>query len=109
MRNFLLLGLTLILSATFMEVAVRLFDPPLLHVGEAALLMSAVPQLKRQPALVRQYLTQSATAVSSTTCSSAGVPNNLYGSGRLNVFAAVQEAIVDFDPIFEVGFEEALE
>ncbi|MCC6706889.1 MAG: hypothetical protein IT492_04915 [Gammaproteobacteria bacterium] len=44
MRNFLLLGLTLILSATFMEVAVRLFDPPLLHVGEAALLMSAVPQ-----------------------------------------------------------------
>ncbi len=77
--------------------------------GAAALLMSAVPQLKRQPALVRQYLTQSATAVSSTTCSSAGVPNNLYGSGRLNVFAAVQEAIVDFDPIFEVGFEEALE
>lgn len=71
--------------------------------GAAALLMSAIPQLKRQPALVRQYLTQSATPVSSTSCSSAGIPNNLWGSGRLDVLAAVQAARVQF--LFESGFE----
>jgi hypothetical protein len=65
--------------------------------------MSAVPQLKRQPALVRQYLTQSATPVSSTSCSSAGVPNNLWGSGRLNVLAAVQAARAEYT--FANGFE----
>jgi subtilisin family serine protease len=64
--------------------------------GAAALLMSAVPQLKRQPALVRQYLEQSATAVSSSTCSSAGVPNNLYGHGRLDVLSAVQAARAEY-------------
>lgn len=73
--------------------------------GAAALLMSAVPQLKRQPALVRQFLTQSATPVSSTTCSSAGVPNNLYGSGRLDVLAAVQAALAATPGIHLDGFE----
>jgi subtilisin family serine protease len=76
------------------------------HVAAAAaLLMSAVPQLKRQPALVRQYLTQSATPVSSTSCSSAGVPNNLWGSGRLDVLAAVQAALADYPVLFANGFE----
>jgi serine protease AprX len=73
--------------------------------GAAALLMSAVPQLKRQPALVRQYLTQSATPVSSTSCSSAGVPNNLWGSGRMDVLAAVQAALAATPDIFDDGFE----
>lgn len=71
--------------------------------GAAALLMSAVPQLQRQPALVRQYLTQSAIGVSSTSCSSAGVPNNLWGSGRLDVLAAVQAARAEYT--FADGFE----
>lgn len=61
--------------------------------GAAALVMSAVPALQRQPTLVRQFLTQSATAVSSTSCSSAGVPNNLYGNGRLDALAAVNAAL----------------
>lgn len=71
--------------------------------GAAALLMSAVPQLRRQPALVRQFLTQAATPVASTSCSSAGVPNNLYGSGRLDVLAAVQSARAEYT--FADGFE----
>ena len=71
--------------------------------GAAALLMSAVPQLRRQPALVRQFLTQAATPVASTSCSSAGVPNNLYGSGRLDVLAAVQSARAEYT--FTDGFE----
>ena len=73
-----------------------------------ALVMSAVPGLQREPALVRQFLTQSATAVSSTSCSSAGVPNNLYGSGRLNALAAVQSAQAWWvlnGPVFNNGFE----
>ncbi len=73
--------------------------------GAAALFMSAVPALQRQPALVRQYLEQSATAVSSTACSSAGVPNNLYGHGRLDVLAAVQAALVVYPHLFADGFE----
>jgi len=76
--------------------------------GAAALVMSAVPGLQREPALVRQFLTQSATAVSSTSCSSAGVPNNLYGSGRLNALAAVQSAQAWWvlnGPVFNNGFE----
>ncbi|MBI2397553.1 MAG: S8 family serine peptidase [Xanthomonadales bacterium] len=73
--------------------------------GAAALLMSAVPALQRQPALVRQYLEQSATPVSSTACSSAGVPNNLYGHGRLDVLAAVQAALAATPEIFLDGFE----
>jgi hypothetical protein len=71
--------------------------------GAAALLMSAVPQLQRQPALVRQFLAQSATAVPSTLCSSAGVPNNVYGSGRLDVLAAVLAARAEYT--FSNGFE----
>ncbi|MBL0027695.1 MAG: S8 family serine peptidase [Rhodanobacteraceae bacterium] len=75
-------------------------------VGAAALLMSAVPQLKRQPALVRQFLAQSATAVSVvSTCSSNGVPNNVWGSGRLDVLAAVQAALAVYPELFANDFE----
>ena len=68
--------------------------------------MSAVPQLQRQPALVRQFLINAATPVSSTSCSSAGVPNNLYGSGRLDAFAAVNAALAwAVLPMFNNDFE----
>ena len=74
--------------------------------GAAALVMSAVPQLQRQPALVRQFLINAATPVSSTSCSSAGVPNNLYGSGRLDAFAAVNAALAWAGlPMFNNDFE----
>jgi len=75
----------------------------------AALVMSAVPELRRQPQLVRQFLLQGATAVSvANACSSSGVPNNVYGSGRLDALAAVQAARTWQAASFLVdGFEDA--
>ena len=51
MRNFLLLGMALAICVSLMEVAVRVADPPLLHLGETVLLMSAVPQREAEGSL----------------------------------------------------------
>ena len=57
--------------------------------GAVALLFSAFPVLKGQVDLVEQILDDTATPVPSSNCSSSGVPNNVFGHGRLNVLAAV--------------------
>ncbi len=44
MRDWRLLLITLLACLPLMEIAVRIADPPLLHVGETVLLLSAVPQ-----------------------------------------------------------------
>lgn len=59
--------------------------------GAVALLLSAVPSLSGNVSAIEARLAQAATPVPVTnTCSSNGVPNNVYGWGRLDVFCAVQ-------------------
>ncbi|MBS1791363.1 MAG: S8 family serine peptidase [Acidobacteria bacterium] len=60
--------------------------------GAIALLWSARPMLKGQIQQTIDLLNQAAVDVSSTSCSSNGVPNNVYGWGRLDVKAAVDAA-----------------
>ncbi len=57
--------------------------------GAVALLWSARPALKNQVDLTEQVLDDSAVHLSSTECGSSAWPNNTYGYGRLNVWAAV--------------------
>lgn len=61
-------------------------------VGAIALLWSARPALKGQIQQTIDLLNQAAVDVSSTSCSSSGVPNNVYGWGRLDIKAAVDAA-----------------
>jgi Subtilase family/Domain of unknown function (DUF4214)/Putative binding domain, N-terminal/Bacterial TSP3 repeat len=61
--------------------------------GAIALLWSAVPSLQNQIQSTINILNTAAVDVSSTSCSSSGVPNNLYGWGRLDIKAAVDAAI----------------
>jgi len=63
--------------------------------GAVALLWSAVPDLANDIDLTESYLNQNAVHVDSSACSSTGVPNNLYGWGRLDISAAVQSTIAD--------------
>jgi serine protease AprX len=63
--------------------------------GAVALLWSAVPGLPNDIPTTEAYLNDNALPIASTLCSSSGVPNNLYGWGRLNVYAAVQDALGD--------------
>lgn len=59
--------------------------------GAVALLWSARPELRGDIAATEALLNATATPVSTTLCSSPqGVPNNLYGGGRLDVLAAVE-------------------
>ncbi len=61
-------------------------------VGAAALLMSAAPDLRGDVAAVEHLLTRTSVPRIDTTCGSApgGVPNNVYGWGRLDVVSALQ-------------------
>ena len=47
------------------------------------------PSLRNQIPQTEDFLDQSAVEVCSTLCSSSGVPNNVYGWGRLDIKAAV--------------------
>jgi serine protease AprX len=57
--------------------------------GAMALLWSAIPSLKHQITASRDALDNSAHFISSTQCGTAGPPNNVYGWGRVDIFAAV--------------------
>ncbi len=61
--------------------------------GAVALLWSVAPALTNNITATENYFNNSAVHVSSTQCSSSGVPNNLYGYGRLDVLAAVKMAL----------------
>jgi len=61
--------------------------------GAVALLWSAVPSLIGQIDLTENYLNNNAIHINSTECSSSGWPNNLYGYGRLDILAAVRDAL----------------
>ncbi|MEP7338038.1 MAG: S8 family serine peptidase, partial [Acidobacteriota bacterium] len=60
--------------------------------GAVALLWSARPAYRHQIQQTIELLNQAAVDVSSTACSSSGVPNNVYGWGRLDIKAAVDAA-----------------
>jgi subtilisin family serine protease len=60
--------------------------------GAVALLWSARPAYRHQIQQTIDLLNQAAVDVSSTACSSSGVPNNVYGWGRLDIKAAVDAA-----------------
>ncbi len=57
--------------------------------GAMALLWSAIPSLQHQLTASRDALNNSAVFISSTQCGTAGPPNNVYGWGRVDIFAAV--------------------
>jgi serine protease AprX len=58
--------------------------------GAMALLWSAIPSLQNQIAPSRRVLNYWAHHISSTQCGDAGSPNNVYGWGRMDIFAAVR-------------------
>ena len=66
--------------------------------GAVALLWSARPELRHQIADTENILNDAAVDVSSTSCSSNGVPNNTYGFGRLDIKAAVDVAAASISP-----------
>jgi subtilisin family serine protease len=57
--------------------------------GAMALLWSAIPSLRHQLSASRDAINNSAVHIASTACGGAGPPNNVYGWGRLDIFAAV--------------------
>lgn len=61
--------------------------------GAVALLWSAQPAIRGNVSFAEQILNNAAVHVSSTSCSSNGVPNNTYGYGRLDIKAAVDAAL----------------
>jgi len=57
--------------------------------GAMGLLWSAIPSLRHQITASRDALNNSAHFISSTLCGAAGPPNNVYGWGRVDIFATV--------------------
>ena len=57
--------------------------------GAMALLWSAIPSLRNQIDASRTAMNNAAHFISSTQCGDAGPPNNVYGWGRVDIFAAV--------------------
>lgn len=58
--------------------------------GLAALLISAQPALDGQVDQLETLIEQTALHISSNSCSSSGVPNNLYGWGRIQAMEAAR-------------------
>ena len=67
--------------------------------GAIALLWSAYPALRNHIPQTEDILDQAAVEVTSTLCGSSGMPNNVYGWGRLDIKAAVDLGPVAVDPV----------
>ncbi|MBN1316921.1 MAG: S8 family serine peptidase [Anaerolineales bacterium] len=61
--------------------------------GAVVLLWSAVPVLMNDLDATEAFLNDNAVHIDSTACSSSGTPNNLFGWGRLDIEAAVLDAL----------------
>jgi subtilisin family serine protease len=61
--------------------------------GSVALLWSAAPELAGDIEATRTLLDQTAIDVENLTCGGTAENNNVWGQGRLDVFAAVSEAV----------------
>jgi serine protease AprX len=57
--------------------------------GAIALLWNAIPSLRHQLSDSRDALNNSAVHISNNQCGDPGPPNNVYGWGRVDIFAAV--------------------
>jgi subtilisin family serine protease len=57
--------------------------------GAMALLWCALPSMRHQITASRDALNNAAVHIASTLCGDAGPPNNVYGWGRVDIFAAV--------------------
>jgi subtilisin family serine protease len=57
--------------------------------GAMALLWCALPSMRHQITASRDALDNSAVHIASTLCGDPGPPNNVYGWGRVDIFAAV--------------------
>ena len=57
--------------------------------GAMALLWSAIPSLQNQIDPSRSALNNAAVHINTTQCSSTGLPNNVFGWGRVDILAAV--------------------
>jgi len=66
--------------------------------GAVALVLSADPSLRGQGSVIEDILKDAALHISSTSCSSNGIPNNVFGYGRLNAKAAADIALTTFNP-----------
>ena len=58
--------------------------------GAMALLWCALPSMRHQITASRDALNNAAVHIASTLCGDAGPPNNVYGWGRVDIFAAVE-------------------
>jgi len=66
--------------------------------GAVALTLSADPSRRGQVSTVEGILKDSAFHISSSSCSSSGVPNNVFGYGRLDAKGAVDLALTTIAP-----------
>jgi subtilisin family serine protease len=60
--------------------------------GAVALLWSARPALRNQIDQTEDVVNQAAVDVATTSCNSSDIPNNVYGWGRLDIKAAVDQS-----------------
>ena len=65
--------------------------------GLVALLLSAQPHLAGQVDQLENIIQETAYHINSTLCGSSGVPNNLYGWGRIDALAAFHDLPHSFD------------
>ena len=74
-------------AITLYRFAVLMATP---HIsGAMALLWSAIPSLRNQITASRAALNNAVHFIASTQCGNVGPPNNVYGWGRVDIFAAV--------------------
>ncbi|MGA9769706.1 MAG: S8 family serine peptidase [Blastocatellia bacterium] len=66
--------------------------------GGIALMLSAQPALRGQVSIVENIMRDSAVHLASSSCSSSGSPNNLFGSGRMDTKVATDIALTTFSP-----------
>ncbi len=66
--------------------------------GAVALLLSAQPSLRGNVDAIEMVLNNAAVHLNSTSCSSSGFPNNVFGYGRINILAAVQSVLTTVSP-----------
>jgi len=69
--------------------------------GAIALMLSAQPNLRGRVSIIENLMRDAAFPLSSVLCSSNGVPNNLFGYGRLDIKTGTDMALTTFSPLSE--------
>lgn len=77
--------------------------------GLVALLISAQPDLRGQIEQLETLIESTALPTASTECSSEGVPNNLYGWGRIDALASVSQLALHTLTLTKVASTEVVE